>query len=190
MVDLISWAPLLQPYNYLVVCITDPRPAQGLTETPVQRIGIYLSRSAFTYLKGKDVSRDVMASTRQPGERMRVEAFKALVADVKAAPADRLRLIKKAMADAVHLSDKSKDTFRGQCNRVTNVRVLPIFDDALRFSEQVVAERYMRDAKLPTVQHVLLDVCKRIIDKSWKSPQQVLNDLQAAYQTAGAYPPD
>jgi len=136
------------------------------------------------------MSLDMMASTRQTGERMRVEAFKALVAEVKAAPSDRYQLIKRAVDAAVNLSDKSKDTLRGQCNRVTHSRVLPMFNDALRFSEQVIAERIIKVPAMHTVQHVLLDVCKRIKDKSWKSPEQVLNELKNAYQTSGAYPPD
>jgi hypothetical protein len=126
------------------------------------------------------MSLGMMGSTRQTGERMRVEAFTALVAEVKAAPSDRYRLIKHVVDAAVNLSDKSKDTFRGQCNRVTHPRVLLIFDDALRFSEQVIAERIIKVPAMHTVQHVLLDVCKRIKDKSWKPPEQVLNDLKAA----------
>ena len=68
-------------------------------------------------------------------------------------------------------------------------RVVPVFADALGFSERVIAERMARNPKLPTVQHILLDVCKRIIDKSWKSPGQVMSDLEAAYQASKAYPP-
>lgn len=136
------------------------------------------------------MSLDTMASTRQTGERMRVEAFKALAAEVKAAPSERLRIIKRAIDAAANLSDKSKDTFRGQCNRVTHARVLPVFDEALRFFEQVIAERFVKVPSMHTVQHVFLDVCKRIVSKSWKSPEQGLNDLKAAYQMSGAYPPD
>lgn len=136
------------------------------------------------------MSLDIMASTRQAGERMRVEVFKALVAEVKAAPSERLRTIGRAVDAAANLSDKSKDTFRGQSNRVTHARVLPVFDEALRFSELVVAARLMKVPSMHTVQHVLLDVCKRIVNKSWKSPEHVLNDLKTDYQTSGAYPPD
>ena len=136
------------------------------------------------------MSLDVMAATRQAGERLRVDAFKALVEAVKGAPSDRYRLIAHAVESAENLSDKSKATFRGQCNRVTHPRVLPIFDDALHFSEQVIAERYLRDPKMPTVQHVLLDVCKRVIERSWRPSEQVLTELQTSYQTSGSYPPD
>lgn len=132
-----------------------------------------------------------MASTRQVGERMRVEAFVALVAEVNAAPSsDRSRLIERAVGAAVHLSEKSKDTLRGQCRRVTHARVLPVFTDALAFSDRVITERVERDPKLPTVQHVLLDVCKRIIAKSWKSPTQALSDVETAYNASRMYPPD
>jgi hypothetical protein len=136
------------------------------------------------------MSLDVMSSTRQVGDRMRVESFVALVAEVTAAPSDRSRLIERAVGAAVHLNEKSKDTYRGQCRRVTDSRVTPVFTDALGFSRRVIAERMARDPKLPTVQHVLLDVCKRIAAKSRKSPGQVMSDLESAYNTFGAYPPD
>lgn len=136
------------------------------------------------------MSLDVMAATRQAGERLRVDAFKALVDAVKGAPSDRYKLIAHTVEAAKYLSEKSKATFRGQCKRVTHPRAMPIFDDALRFSERVIAERFIRDPKMPTVQHVLLDVCKRVIDRSCRPPQQVLTELQASYQTSGSYPPD
>jgi hypothetical protein len=131
-----------------------------------------------------------MAETRQAGERKRVEAYTALVEAVKVAPSNRHELIAHAVGAAVNLKGSSKNTFRLECNRVTHDRIRPIFEDALRFSEQVIAERLVRDPKKPTVQHVLLDVCQRVIKTSWRQPRQVLDALRAGYQASGSYPPD
>jgi hypothetical protein len=132
-----------------------------------------------------------MADTRQAGQRKRVELFQSLVEEVRAktrSDRDRALLIEVAVGQADYLNEKSKDTLRGQCKRVTHPRVLPVFDQALRFSERVIAERATRNPSMPTVQHALIDVCKCIIDANPIPPAQCMTDIQAAYAARGVYP--
>lgn len=126
-----------------------------------------------------------IAAARQAGEQMRIEAFRSVVAQVRANPATRDQIIAAEVGAARgRWRAGTARTFERELEAMTDPRFMPVFEQALDFARQVIAERKTKDHSLL---QAVTGVARQVLRERAASPAHALAKLKARYAAKGDY---
>jgi hypothetical protein len=129
-----------------------------------------------------------MRETRRKGQSKRLETILALVEEAKKKPitSDRLRLlVDNAVQNATGLNaESSRNTFRRECEIVTDPRVIRAFHSVLKLGEDIWQSRNLR---FHSQYHVVMAICEKIRGTRRSLPME-FSKIEKYYADYGTLP--